>query len=143
MSFRFTGDFAKLKHFQKKVQQSPQVLQVISENLAEEAIDLVKQGFRDQADPDGNAWKPKKKDDGRAILTGKTGRLKGGWHRRGVTRKGFRIGPSVTYAAPHQSGVPKRGLVARKMVPGKRLPLKWRKAFVETAQEILEAHFSK
>jgi phage gpG-like protein len=141
MSFKFTGDFASLKRFQKRVEESPQVLQVISANMAEEAIDLIKQGFREQADPDGNAWKPKKKDDGRAILTGKTGRLKGGWKPRSVTRKGFRVSPSVTYGAPHQSGT--KHMVARKMVPGKGLPLKWRKAFVETAQEILEEYFDK
>jgi phage gpG-like protein len=141
MAFKFSGDFGKLKTFTKRVQQTPSVLKDVVENLAEEALELVKEGFETERDPDGRKWAPLKYRSGKILQD--TGRLKNSWHRKAASKKGFTIGSGVAYAAPHQTGT-KRGLPKRRMVPSsKKLPARWRKRLVATAREVLDEHFGK
>jgi phage gpG-like protein len=123
--------------------QPKAILRRVSQNLAEETVDLIKQGFRDQKDPYGHAWKPKKAQDGRMTLSGPTSRLKGGWHIKQVSDSGFIVAPSVTYADYHQQGG--RHLPRRMMVPdaGIGLPSGWKRAYDETATDVLAEVFRR
>lgn len=167
---RFAGDFASLQRFERKIAKLPSMVVVVSRNLAEESVDLVKQGFVNQEDPYGARWKPKAIDDGRAVLTGATGQLKNGWHVATVSADGFKIAPTVSYARFHQSGTgifgpsggrirPKKakalrlgssglfarsvkGVPQRKMIPDRgQLPPVWRRHLVTVAQEVLTETF--
>lgn len=140
------GDKA-LDSFIQALAKAPKTLDAISKNLAEETVGLVKEGFRQETDPYGVVWKPKKRPDGRKVLSGKTSNLKGGWHVVKSSKRGFFVAPSVDYAAPHQS--PKAGedgrlkRPKRAMVPdGRGLPTRWRKIYVDISKEVLEAHFA-
>jgi phage gpG-like protein len=163
----FSGDFAALNRFRRKVQKAPEVLGTVNEQLAEEAIELVRDGFEQSSDPYGKRWAPLKLRAGRPLED--SGGLKAGWHRRFANRSGFGIANAKEYAAIHQGGsgihgpkkrriVAKRakalklpgpifrksvaGTVPRKMVPEPgRLPSRWRERFVDTSQEVLTELF--
>lgn len=168
-SLKLSGDFAALKKFEDKLRTAPKVLGVVSVNLAEEAVNLVREGFATETDPYGKTWPKPLLRNGQALSD--TGRLRNSWHATSVTRRGFRVAPSVTYAVFHQDGtgiygpkgrkieptkakalkLGKSGLYAksvkgapqRKMVPDDgKLPDSWRNALNEAALEILEDHFS-
>jgi phage gpG-like protein len=143
--FRVGGDFKKVDNWAKAMGAAPDTLQTMSRNMAEEALELVAQGFEHQKDPYGRPWKDKQTPDGRLILGGKTGRLRRGWHLTRAGKEGFSIGPSVDYAAHHQFGAPRAGIPMRMMVPSKRLglPPKWREAFAAVVEEQLAAHFNQ
>jgi len=70
----------------------------LTDNLAEEALDLVEERFASQTDPYGKRWPKKVFPDGRSVLVGKTTHLRRGWKQTRSDGKGFRISPSVTYA---------------------------------------------
>lgn len=155
-----TGDFAKLDGWAKRIGDAGGAakLKELSENLAEEALELVAEGFEKETDPYGKKWKRKRFPDGRQVLGGQTARLRRGWHRKSVTAQGFQIAPAVNYAKYAQNGraritaAPGKTLrfivngkpvfrksvgpaPARKMVPDKgRLPKAWRRALLATAQ---------
>jgi hypothetical protein len=142
MKIRANGDSKRLQEWQKALKSTNQLLQAMSRDLAEESIGLIRDGFRGQHDPYGKAWQKKKRDDGRAILTGKTSNLRTGWHVTRATRGGFTVAPSVRYAVHHQFGAPRAKIPKRMMVPGKGpLPPTWKSAFEESTQELLAAHF--
>jgi hypothetical protein len=132
----------KLDAFIQALADAPKTLETMSQNMAEETIGLIKDGFRSESDPYGVVWKAKKKPDGRKVLSGKTSRLKGGWHIVRSGRGGFTVAPSVNYALPHQA--PKFNRRPRRaMVPYRpKLPPKWSKAYSEVATEVLAKHFS-
>jgi hypothetical protein len=134
------GDFAKLESWEKALGAVDQVLEVMSKDMAEELVGLVKEGWRTQADPYGQPWKAKKRPDRRQILVGKTARLKGGWHVRQAGRKGFTIAPSVDYGGFHQQGT--KFIPPRRMVPTQErgLPREWARNLAEIAQDHLAAH---
>ncbi len=141
MTLTLTGDFKKLGNWAQKIQSvgGDRALKELSANLAEEALELVAQGFQDQADPAGRDWKQKKIDDGRSILVGRTARLRRGWHRKRASARGFTIGPAVDYAKYHQGGTSR--MVARKMVPDGTLPSKWKQALEGIAQAYFRDYF--
>lgn len=138
---RIRGDFQKLDHWRRAFQKAPDVLKEMSASGAEELLNLVKDEFRTETDPYGKRWKPKQADDGRKTLSGKTSRLKNFQIKR-ATKSGFTIAPTVDYAAPHQTGAPKRNLPQRMIVPTRGLPRKWSKALAEIAEEALARHFA-
>lgn len=168
MKVRFGGDFASLKRFQKKIEQAPKALLVVNEQLAEEAIDLIREGFETSTDPYGDAWAPLVLREGRPLED--TGGLKAAWFRQSVTARGFTVANAKRYAHFHQGGtgiygprgapikpikakvlrLGKTGFVARsvrgspkrRMVPEQgRLPEKWKQRFRDTAQETLTEIF--
>ena len=142
MRIKLSGDFGALREFAGQLEKAghSKALQELSENLAEEALDLVAEGFKGEHDPSGRSWKPKKKPDGRSILVGKTSRLRRGWHRKVANTRGFTIGPAVKYAGYHQFGT--RTIPARRMVPKRgRLPSAWKSGFSHVAQTYLRKTF--
>jgi len=120
-------------------------LSAISGSLAEETVNLIKDGFRHETDPYGDRWTPKQAADGRKTLSGPTSRLKTGWHVRVQGASGFIVSPSVEYAAPHQNPKPGPGgklkRPRRMMVPTaeKGLPPTWSRAYAEIVNEHLGA----
>ncbi len=142
MTFQVVGDSKRLQEWQKALGSTNELLQAMSRDMAEEAVGLIRDGFRSQINPYGKPWQAKKVDDGRAILSGKTSNLRTGWHVTRAARGGFTVSPSVAYAVHHQFGAPRRNIPQRMMVPGKgRLPSKWAEAFKASNQEFLAAHF--
>lgn len=141
MRFKASGDSKSLKRWQQQLGSVDKVLANMSAAMAEEALELVAEGFATQTDPYGKPWKEKSVDDGRSILVGKTARLRRGWHKLNSGRSGFTISPSVDYAGFHQRGT--KRMVARMMVPSRSrgLPAKWRNALNAVAVEHLAAHF--
>lgn len=136
----FTGDFAKLDRWIKRLDGAPKVLEIAARNMSDEALVLVADGFRRETDPYGDAWKKLKVRRGKILQD--TGRLRASWHRVRVSRSGFRIAAGATYAKFHQDGT--RRMVARMMVPRSgRLPKRWRDAMTEAAEEAFEAHFGR
>lgn len=165
-----TGNgFAALDRMIRKVERagSSQALRTLSNNLAEEVIELIGEGFERETDPYGKAWAPKRFPDGRQVLVGKTARLRRGWHRKSVGPSGFTIAPSVKYARYQQhgrgpvhahSGKALRFMVggkavfrksvgpapARKMVPDRgRLPDAWRRALLLAARAYFKEAFGR
>jgi phage gpG-like protein len=131
-------DISKLLlSIEKQLADPDRILRAVSKSLAEEAVGLIKQGFRDERDPYGSPWRPKLARDGRKTLSGPTGRLKQFFPKE-VDTNGFRISPIVEYAAYHQD--PKRAnLPQRMMVPSEErgMPKDWADAFNEAATEII------
>jgi len=167
MGLQFTGDFASLNRFTRKVERTPTVLDRLNEQLAEEAVELVREGFDTSEDPYGKPWDPPIFREGRPMED--TGGLKAAWHVRDVGRTSFSIANAKKYSAwlhrgtgiygprgqrivPTQAKALKlpggifrksvKGAKPRRMVPDQRgLPAKWRRRFVETADEVLTALF--
>jgi hypothetical protein len=164
-----TGDFAKLTKWAEKVAVAggSAGMRELSNLLAEEAVELIAEGFEKETDPYGKAWAKKRFPDGRQVLVGRTARLRRGWHKKNVTATGFSVAPSVDYAKYHQRG---RGPVhaqpgkslrfmvggravfrksvgpapARKMIPDRgRLPSAWRRALIATARDYFKDKFGR
>lgn len=168
MKVKFSGDFAALKRFQKKVEQAPKAMLTVNQQLAEETIELIREGFDKSEDPYGSAWEPLVLRDGLPLQD--TGGMKAAWFRQSATMRGFSVANAKSYSGYHQGGtgiygprhqriVPikakvlklgKTGRVARsvrgtpkrRMVPERgRLPKAWRDRYVDTAQEVLTELF--
>jgi phage gpG-like protein len=147
MPVTIRGDFHKLKEWKHLFKTAPDLMEPIAKDGAEELLGLVQDTFRDQKDPYGQAWAPKKVPDGRAILVGETTRLRRGWHTERVGKKGFVIAASVKYASAHQDPRPRKqwggkALTRRAMIPYKGLPGAWKQALREVARDHLRRHFS-
>ena len=170
MQLKFSGDFSDLNRFRQQLEQAPEILTVVSKNLAEEAIELVREGIAEGHDPYGKKYAPLVLRDGNPLED--TGRLKV-WHRVTATRQQFAIASTVDYAKYHQEGTgiygPKKrrikplkaralripvrggsplfrrsveGTPQRMMVPRPGdLPSSWRSRFIDTAHEVLTEHF--
>lgn len=138
--FTAGGELDKLEAWEEALGTVDQTLANMSRDMAEETVDFTKERWRQQADPYGQPWKPKKRPDGRQILVGKTARLKGGWHVRKAGRGGFTISPSVDYAGFHQKST--KFIPARHMVPTSErgIPRELATAYTEIAQSHLAAH---
>lgn len=109
MALKFSGDFRSLERFEAKLQSASSVLRDVSVNLAEEAIELIREGFENDEAPDGTPWAPLRTVlAGRPLRAGKilekTGGLKGSWHRSFANRSGFGIASGKDYAKYHQGG---------------------------------------
>ncbi len=144
MKVRGGGD---IEEWRSALKQAPKILEELSEQMAEEVIDLVAAGFAKQEDPYGEGWEKKKVGDGRSILVGKTTRLRRGWHKAKRGKNTWAVVPSVVYAAAHQDPRPRaawggKKLPRRAMIPDSRgLPPKWRKSIHSAAMEALKMSF--
>jgi hypothetical protein len=139
----------KIDAWKAILKSAPEIISVMSEQVAEEALALVSEGFAKQTDPYGKAWPEKKVDDGRSILVGKTTRLRRGWHKVKISEAKWSIQPSVVYAAAHQDPQPRaawggRRLPQRMMIPMKTrgMPAAWTKRIEETLGETMAAQFA-
>ena len=97
------GDFAKLMALGNRIEAMSKAKFRIDLNrlLGAEALKLVQMGFRNSADPYGNAWAPLKHRKGKPLLD--TGRLRSSFSAQSDWA-GFTIGTNVTYAKFHQYG---------------------------------------
>jgi phage gpG-like protein len=125
-----TGNTAKLGEFAKKIRDltGPSAKRAILLNVAEEVIELVREGFDNQADPYGAGWAATQR--GGRILAD-SGRLKSSWHRRSLTPQRVVVGSGVTYGRYHQSGT--RRMPQRAMVPYRGMPAEWKARVAEVA----------
>lgn len=170
MKVKFSGDFANLKKFADKISRSPEVLNTVSEQLAEETIGLIREGFENSKDPYGNAWDPPLLRNGKPLED--TGGLKAAWFKRHVDRSGFSVANAKAYASYQQEGTglygprkqrirPKnkralsfrvgshayafrsvKGAKKRRMVPDSgSLPAAWKRRFRQTAHDVLTEIF--
>jgi hypothetical protein len=98
---------------------SPDALRSLTDNLAEEGIDLIIDGMAAQHDPYGKRYAPKVFGDGRAILVGRTAQLRRGnsWKRVRSDGKGFKVSCNVPYAIYHQKGTGLYGPHKKRIVP--------------------------
>ena len=151
------GDWNALDDLIAKLEDDP--LPELAEALAEEALELVAEGFEESRAPDGTSWAELAVRDGKPLED--TGTLRNGWHVVEADANGFKIGASVWYADVHQNGcrVPKTGetllkipgvgmrftsvqIPARPMVPSpNELPAAWEAALTEAAHDFLDDWF--
>ena len=138
------GDGAKvIADWRKTFDDGDESMRLASRAMAEEMLQLTFERFRRETDPYGKRWKPKQRKDGRKTLSGKTSRLKNGWHIARCDGGGWMIAPSVDYAAPHQK--PKRaGYPRRMMVPdsARGMPRAYSAALEEAAKDALAIHYN-
>jgi phage gpG-like protein len=172
MRAEFKGDLKKLQRHQKKLQRFPtQALELVSLQLAEQAIELVRDGIASGKDPYGKPYEPLKIRKGQPLR--RTGRMQM-WFRKSHTARGFQIAPPVDYAKYHQRGtgiygpsgkpikpvrakalkIPApggamfrssvKGTPRRAMVPYRgSLPASWKRSFQATANEALTQYFHR
>lgn len=131
------GDFAKLRLLARQVKKvgSTSALRELNRNLAEEARELVLEGFDEERAPDGAAWAPITHRIGRILQD--TGQLRNSWKVKKVTARGFTVSASAKHASYHQTGTSR--MPARPMVPGGDLPGSWRRAFESAATDYLKS----
>lgn len=115
------GDLAKFRRHIAKIERlsTPEAMVKLTDNLAEEAVDLIIDGMAAQHDPYGKPYAPKVFGDGRAILVGATVQLRRGnsWKRVRSDGRGFKVSCNVPYAIYHQKGTGIYGPKRRKIVP--------------------------
>jgi hypothetical protein len=168
VKFKFTGDFASLAKFQRKVERTPSALVTVSEQLAEETVDLARECIEKSTDPYGKAYAPLVLRDGNPLED--TGGMKAAFFRVRADGHGFTVGNSKAYFKYHQRGTgiygprgqriePKkakflrlgktgkvarsvRGAPIRRMFPERGLlPAAWAERYRDTAQEVLTEIF--
>lgn len=161
------GDFRKMDIFKRKLGKLDPHLETLSALLGEETIELIKEGFDEERDPDGRPWKPLVLRKGRILSD--TGGLRGSWHRKS-TKAGFRVHSGKQYAVYQHGGTgiygprgkriyPIRakalklgkygyaksvaGIPQRKMVPDNgRLPRSWEHRYQVIANLVLKKVFA-
>jgi hypothetical protein len=119
---------------------SPQWRESLSRQLAEQALQLIDDGFKRRQDPYGEKWAPTKQPN--PILE-RTGIMRGTWGKKTVSPSGFVVS-TVDYAIFAQAGTehaarssaktkkesPARKTPPRRMVPVNNvMPMKWQQAF--------------
>lgn len=98
-----------------------------SKKSSAELLRLTKATFKNQADPHGTKWKPKKRKDGRKILHGKSGDLRRLWKAEEKSRQNWSVVSETPYFKYHQDGTSK--MPRRAMVPWRGLPKTYSEAF--------------
>ncbi len=128
----------KLRALGIRLAQIAVVKEQIATVQAEEAIDLIQEGFIAEENPYGKRWAKRKRETkrtrGRKILSGETSRLRRGWKRTAIGPQGFTISSSVIYSTFNQ---PKRAMVP---IEGRGLPRKWRKPLSDAASDAINAY---
>jgi hypothetical protein len=129
------GDFAKVANWANKFQHPERFLKLISRNMAEEAVNLVKEGFDKGRDPYGKNWRAPHNlqitgrmrsytvaKDGPTGFTVAATDQKAIWHHAPRKRKAW-----GGKALPTRLQVPING----------KLPNSWSKRLSEAAQDVL------
>lgn len=164
---RIKGDFGKLSSWSTRLDDLKDDLSKLNRLLAEDTIDLIREGFENSRDPYGIRWARLKLRQGRPLED--TGGLKGSWNYTHSSR-GFNVGSGKHYAVYHQRGTglygPRKakikpvrakalrlkngmfrrsvkGSPKRKMVPDGDLPPAWTSAYQETVNEFFKARLTK
>jgi hypothetical protein len=140
VSLRITGQFDRLKAFQRQLETAPRLARMLNQNLAEESLTLVADGYRSARDPYGAKWTPRKSRGGGRALLVKTGAMRNSAHATSVTARGFALAFAMAYWIFHQRGT--RNMVRRLLLPlAGRLPSSWAAAYGEVYDEIMTEHF--
>lgn len=158
------GDTAALRGLQRDLEKlSKSGMRELSANLAEESLELIRQGFDTSSDPYGQKWQATKR--GGQILR-ESGRLRNSFTTSSISASGFRVGSNAKQVALQNYGGTikpktkkflrfraaknersKGGFVfakkvvipARPMLPDERgLPKRWEKSLEEAAQEVID-----
>lgn len=102
------GDFGELEKLIKKMDElsQPAFRRALSQNVSEEAIDLVKDEFETGVGPYGKAWPaPVMRLGNKGIVPlSASGRLRNSFHVAEVSPHRFTIETNVIYASTHQYG---------------------------------------
>ena len=130
----------KLRHWIVLMRENEVLLGAVTDRMSKRTLGLIAQGFRDEKNPYGEPWAPKRRPDGRKILHGKTGQLRR-FRAVQVAPRLFLVEPGADYAAVHQS--PKTGQPQRMMVPSsdRGLPDSWKKSLSRAAIKAMRDHF--
>lgn len=115
MSFRLKGDFAGLQRKIDQLAKPDAALRAVSEAMADEALNLINDGFGSESAPDGTPWEPLKLRSGK-ILQDKGG-MAASWHRSKANRLGFKVRSGKQYASFHQTGTGIYGPSGKPIVP--------------------------
>lgn len=164
MRSSFDFDPRKLRSWREKFERLESDWEpTLTRQLAEEALDLVRETFEHEADPYGKPWRPLVLRSGRILQD--SGGLKASFHVKSMGRGTFTIATAKDYAKHHQHGTgvygrrgerirPTKaralafggrafasvaGAPARKMVPDRGLPVAWGRRFHATANEVFAA----
>ena len=168
MEIKFTGDFAKLERFAGRVNKVPDSLITVNEQLAEETIELIREGIAKSRNPYGKKFLPLVLRVGGTPLRD-SGGMANSWNLREATRERFVVANGKSYAIFHQRGTGIYGPRKKRIVPVNaralrlpggiyrssvagtpkrlqvplpgRLPKVWRERYVDTATEVLEELF--
>lgn len=137
MGINVRGNTGELRQLIAALNSPRKVMTVVARAMAEEAIEMTREGFSKEADPDGKGWAPTQR--GGRILQD-TGRLRNSFRVMRVNSRGFQIGTTVEYSGYHQAGT--RRMPARKQLPDKgKLPGKWKARLGEAAEDAIGALF--
>lgn len=130
----------KVQGWIDRMRGNDELLAAVQARLAKRTLGLIAKGFRNEQNPYGEAWAPKKRPDGRKILHGKTGQLRR-FRALQVAPRLFVVVPGADYAAVHQA--PQRGQTQRMMVPTveRGLPDEWKRSLSRAAIAELRDHF--
>jgi hypothetical protein len=120
-----SSNMKSIEALQKILANPEKIMDLVATSVAEEAINLIKDGFRKEVDPYGRKWAEKKFPDGRKVLSGKTGRLKTSWKVTRKTSSEIVISPTVDYAVHHQDGTGIHGKHKTRVVPSKKKALRF------------------
>lgn len=155
-----TGDLSDLGRFGRKLQKLGPALDTLSRNLAEETLELIREEFEHEQDPDGAPWQSLLLRKGKILQD--TGGLRSSWNYTS-NRRGFTVGSGKVYAKWHQGGTgiygPSRqriyprnakalrlgrygyarsikGIPPRRMVPDAGLPRAWVQRYESVADDV-------
>jgi phage gpG-like protein len=136
--FKFSGNPQQLLRLQKRLQEvAGEALPEISEQLAEESLNLTREGFDKGRDPYGRRWKARKgRATGRALLV-RSGLMRGSVFVKSEARQ-FTVGFARGYATFLQRGTSK--MVMRMLVPTatRGLPARWAREYEDVALDVFE-----
>jgi phage gpG-like protein len=128
MGFRLTGDFRGLQRKIDQLAHPEAALARTAEAMADEALNLINEGFQGETDPYGKPWAPLVLRSGKILQD--RGGMAASWHRSRANKFGFRVRSGKTYASFHQDGTgiygPKKQPI--RPVSGKALAFKFQSA---------------
>ena len=129
MPLKFLGDFGKLEKIGRDLGGGLGSLFVadMARDFSKEAERLVRLGFETGTDPNGRRWK-RAQDNKKGRRLYRTGHLFGSI-QASHTGKAAIVAIGADYAAPLNYGT--ATMKARRMIPGARLPTRWRQALTE------------
>ena len=134
--------------------------QIVTRQLAEETVEMIREGFEKEKDPYGKPWAPIRLRDGRILQD--SGGLKASWFVKSLGKGTFTVASAKAYAKFHQEGTgiygvsgqrirPKKaralafggrafasvaGTPKRKMVPDQSLPTGWGRRYRAVANDV-------
>lgn len=128
----------QIEAFKTQVKKTPVMIAAMSREMSFAIKDLIEEGFDTRTDPDGKKWKRRKKAQPWPILS-KTKEMRNSFRVKG-TKEVIDITNSVERTKFHQYGT--KNMVARKMVPGKKMSKKWAKRLDKIARAQFQRHYA-